>query len=58
MVEIKLILAAIVAALQFPEAVVKLVNLLRKTPQEKHEDLLKKIDEEASKFENTGRPSW
>jgi hypothetical protein len=46
------------AALKFPDAVVRLVNLLKKTPQEKHENLLKKMEEESTKFEDTSRPTW
>lgn len=46
------------AALQFPEAMIQLVRLLRSTPEENHEALLKKISEEALRFEETGRPTW
>jgi hypothetical protein len=46
------------AGLQFPEAMIQLVKLLRSTPVENHEALLKKISEEAVRFEETGRPTW
>ena len=46
------------AGLEFPEAMTQLVKLLRATPQENKEALLKKISEEAKRFEDTGRPTW
>ncbi len=46
------------AILQFPSTILEFVRILKKTPQEKHEDLLKKISEEARQFEDTGRPTW
>lgn len=52
------ILALIKAALEFPGEVMQLVNLLRKTPQEQHDALLKAMQVEADNFAKTGRPSW
>jgi len=52
------ILELINGVLKFPDAVLKLVRALQKTPQEKHEDLLKRMDEEFKRFEETGRPTW
>lgn len=52
------ILAIIKGVLQFPATILEFVKLLQKTPQEKHDDLLKKMREEAQKFEDTGRPTW
>jgi hypothetical protein len=52
------ILALVKAALEFPGEVMQLVNLLRKTPQEQHADLLKAMQVEADNFAKTGRPSW
>lgn len=44
--------------LKFPETVLKFVKLIQKTPLEKHEALLAKLQEEATHFETTGRPKW
>ena len=52
------ILELINGVLKFPDAVLKLVRALQKTPQEKHEDLLKRMDEEFKRFEETGWPTW
>jgi hypothetical protein len=52
------ILAIIKAVLQFPSTILEFVKLIQKTPQEKHEDLLKRLAEESKKFEDTGRPTW
>jgi hypothetical protein len=43
---------------QFPEALLKLIHVLRKTPQENHEEILKRIGDESKNFENKGRPTW
>lgn len=53
-----LILEAVIAALKFPGEVIRLGNFLSKTPQANHDDLLKRMDEEAQKFDKTGRPTW
>lgn len=42
----------------FPKTILEFVKLLRKTPVENHEDILKNIAAESKKFEDTGRPSW
>lgn len=52
------ILEIIKAVLKFPTTILEFVKLLKKTPQENHEDLMKKIQEEAKHFEDTGRPTW
>ena len=52
------ILAIIKGVLQFPGTILEFVKMLQKTPQERHEDLLKKMHEEARKYEETGRPTW
>jgi hypothetical protein len=49
-------LQIIKGVLAFPGAVIELVKLLRKTPQENHEKILKETAEEADKFDKTGRP--
>jgi hypothetical protein len=52
------ILALITGVLQFPKVILEFVKLLKKSPAEKHEDILKQIAHEAEKFEESGRPSW
>ena len=52
------ILEIIKGVLQFPTAVLNLIRLLQKTPQENHEALLSRMNEEAKKIEETGRPTW
>lgn len=52
------ILTAIIAALQFPKEINRLIAMLKKTPQQKHEDILRNMEAEAKKFEETGRPTW
>lgn len=44
--------------LKFPENALALVRALDKTPVERHDELVKKIDEEQKKFQETGRPTW
>lgn len=46
------------AALKFPDAVLRLVMALKKTDQEKHQELVTAIEAEAEKFKKTGRPTW
>lgn len=52
------VLEIISAVLKFPQAVLSLVRVLTKTPEEQHEDLMKRIAEEAQNFESSGRPRW
>lgn len=51
-------LEVIKGVLQFPSAVLAVVRVLQKTPEEKHQDLLVAIQKEAAAFQETGRPSW
>lgn len=48
----------LVGFFQFPGEIRRLILLLRKTPEEKHEELLGKVEDEFAKFEDTGRPTW
>jgi len=48
----------VLGVLKFPETVLKFVKIIQKTPLEKHEALLAKLQEETTKFEETGRPTW
>ena len=52
------ILEIINGVLKFPDAVLRLIRVLSKTDQQKHDDILKSAEEAARKFENEGRPSW
>jgi hypothetical protein len=51
------ILELVKALFQMPATILEFVRIMRKTPVERHEDLLKKIAQEAKRFEETGRPS-
>lgn len=52
------IFSIISAVLDFPKTILEFVKMLRKTPQDKHDEILKKMAEEAKKFEQEGRPTW
>ena len=52
------IIDLIKGVLQFPAVILEFVKILRKTPQENHESLLKRMAEESQKFSETGRPTW
>jgi hypothetical protein len=52
------IIELIKGVLAFPGIVLEFVKLLKSTPQENHEAILKRVREEASAFEETGRPTW
>lgn len=46
------------AVLKFPDAVLRLVKALQKTPQEQHEALIQASEAEALKWKQSGRPTW
>lgn len=52
------IIDLIKGVLQFPGVILQFIQLLRKTPEQKHEELMIGIRKEAQKFEDTGRPTW
>lgn len=52
------ILQIVKTTLEFPSVVLAFVHLVRETPQEKHEDLLKRMMQESRQFEDGGRPKW
>lgn len=52
------ILEIINGVLKFPDSVLKLIRVLQKTPQQKHDDILKAAEDAAQKFMDTGRPTW
>jgi hypothetical protein len=52
------IIELIKGILEFPAAILALIQILRKTPLEKHRDLLERMRSESQRFEETGRPTW
>lgn len=46
------------AVLMFPDAILRIVRVFQKTPQEMHEQIVMSIEKEAKQFEETGRPTW
>jgi hypothetical protein len=52
------ILGIISGILKFWDEVSFFVKLLQKTDEQKHQDLMVKIQEEADKINKTGRPTW
>lgn len=46
------------AVLKFPDAVLRLVQALKQTPEEQHEGLVKQAEDEAHKMASGQRPSW
>lgn len=44
--------------LKFPTAALTLVRFLSKTPEEKHQEILKKIQSESDAIDQGGRPVW
>jgi len=55
---LKIILEIVLGILKFPDQLLKIIRLFRKTPQEVHEEIMKKVAAEAAKFEESGRPTW
>lgn len=55
---VTLVLKALLAALSFPNEVLRLVAALKKTPEENHEEIVAASEAAAAKLEQTGRPSW
>ncbi len=56
--ELKEILDLVKGVIQFPATILQFVKILQKTPQENHEYLLIKLNNESHVFEETGRPTW
>jgi hypothetical protein len=52
------ILNLIVGVLQFPDAISKLLAVLRQTPAEQQAALVATMLAEAQNFQKTGRPTW
>lgn len=51
-------LELITLVLKFPSAVLELARLFQKTPEEKRQEILKRIQAESDALDKTGRPSW
>lgn len=54
---ILVILEIIKGVLAFPDAILKVIRLLEKTPQQRHDEIVSNIAKEEEHFRNTGRPS-
>ena len=52
------VLEIIKGVLQFPDAVLSLIRILKDTPEESREKILVAMRAEADKFQDTGRPNW
>jgi hypothetical protein len=52
------ILELISGVLSFPDKILEMIRIFRKTPTERHDEIVKKIAKEAEQFEETGRPQW
>lgn len=52
------ILTLLKAIFTFPSEIMALVRMLQKTPEEKHQDILRAVTAEAEKYQQTGRPEW
>lgn len=52
------ILEIIQGVLKFPDAILRLVRVLKATPEEQHQKLVSQIEAEAKQLEETGRPTW
>ena len=53
-----LIIEAILAALKFPEELRAFLLLIEKTPEEKRQEILKRIQEESDGLDHGSRPKW
>lgn len=58
MITFTLILQAIVAVLKFPEAMDNFIRLLSKTPEEKRQEILARIQKESDDLDRGSRPKW
>jgi len=52
------ILEVLTAFLKFPDGVVSLVRVLSKTPEEKHADLIAKVQATFDEGSSNDRPIW
>lgn len=52
------IIAVIIDIFKFWDQVVFVIDLLRKTPSEKHEEIMQKVKSAFDENKNAGRPKW
>lgn len=52
------ILEIILGVLKFPSEVSAFIRLISKSPEEKRQEILKNIEAESKKLDETGRPTW
>ncbi len=56
---IKEIIALVPAFFKFWDQIVSLIKILQKTPEEKHQEIMQKIQKEADAYAQPGsRPKW
>lgn len=58
MTTLALILQAVVLALKFPKELADLIRLIEKTPEEKRQEIIQKVNKEMEDVLNGGRPKW
>jgi hypothetical protein len=51
-------LELITLVLKFPNAVLELARLFQKTPEEKRQEILKRVMAESDALDKEGRPKW
>lgn len=52
------IITLLTGLLQFPKEILRLIAVLKGTPEERHADLLAQMEKESKAFQDTGRPTW
>lgn len=58
MTTLALILQAVVLALKFPKELAALIRLVEKTPEEKRQAIIQKVNKEMEDVLNGERPKW
>ncbi len=53
-----LILQVIMALLKFPKELGDFIRLISKSPEEKRQEIMKKIEAESQSIDHGGRPEW
>lgn len=52
------LLSILQAIVEFPKELNEFVKLLRKTPEEQRQDVMKRVRDQKIKFDQNGRPTW
>lgn len=55
---IALVLQVLVALLKFPAELGAFIRLISKSPEEKRQEIMKRIEAESQAIDNGGRPEW